>query len=154
MRDGINLATDLFFPSNADGRYPVILIRTPYNKGLLADYGNYFQNRDYVVAIQDVRGRNASEGDWTPYIHENLDGYDTIEWLAVQEWSSGQIGTMGGSYSGSVQYLTAIEKPPHLVTIIPNITPVIPFENMPYDGGALQLGWAIRWVDIMENAST
>jgi putative CocE/NonD family hydrolase len=61
---------------------------------------------------------------------------------------------IGGSYSGSAQFAAAIMKPPHLAAIVPNITPAIPFANLPYEGGALLLGWAIRWTDIMENART
>ncbi len=40
------------------------------------------------------------------------------------------------------------------MTIIPNITPAMPFDNLPYEGGVLLIGWAIRWTDIIENART
>ncbi|NIT61705.1 MAG: CocE/NonD family hydrolase [Aliifodinibius sp.] len=154
MQDGIQLATDLYFPSEADNSYPAILIRTPYNKNFLEEYGIYYSMRGYVVAIQDVRGRFSSEGDWVPFLNEGQDGYDSVEWLAAQGWCTGKIGMLGGSYSGSVQFLTAIKRPPHLSTIIPNIAPAMPFENLPYDGGVLLLGWGIRWVDLVENART
>ncbi|UCD38541.1 MAG: CocE/NonD family hydrolase [Fidelibacterota bacterium] len=154
MRDGTQMATDLHFPSSGSGVYPAILMRTPYNKTLLAEYGRFYSEHEYVVAIQDVRGRYASEGEWQPFIHEGDDGYDTIEWLADQDWCTGKVGMVGGSYSGSVQFFAAVRKPPHLTTIIPNITPAMPFDNMPYEGGALLLGWAVRWTDIMESART
>src|SRR2546430_6209884 len=32
MRDGVSLSTDLYLPSGAGERFPVVLIRTPYNK--------------------------------------------------------------------------------------------------------------------------
>jgi len=154
MRDGVKLATDLYFPEKGDGPFPVILMRTPYNKVMLKDYGIYFSGFGFVYAIQDVRGRFESQGDWEPFIYEGEDGYDSIEWLAAQDWSTGKIGMYGGSYSGSVQYAAAILNPPHLVTIIPNITPAMPFDNMPYEGGVLVMGGDIRWIDIVENSKT
>jgi putative CocE/NonD family hydrolase len=154
MRDGTKLTTDLYFPESENGPFPVILMRTPYNKDILKPYGAYFSKQGFVCAIQDVRGRFGSQGDWEPFINEGEDGYDSIEWLAAQEWSTGKIGMYGGSYSGSVQFAAAILKPPHLVTIIPNITPAMPFYNMPYEGGVLVMGGNIRWVDIVENAKT
>lgn len=149
VRDGTNLATDLYFPSSYSKTYPVILIRTPYGKNLLKDYGEYYSDKGYVTAIQDVRGKYNSEGSWIPYKFEGIDGYDVIEWLASQKWSNGKVGMVGGSYSGSVQLAAAIENPPHLVTIIPNITPSIPFNNTPYENGAFALASNIRWSDIV-----
>jgi len=154
MRDGAQLATDLYFPQDGTPPFPVILIRTPYNKDWLEDYAHYYARAGYVVAIQDVRGRWASPGQWEPFLHEGDDGYDAIEWLGTQDWSSGKVGMMGGSYSGTAQFAAAVERPPHLVTIVPNVTPAMPFDNIPRDGGALALGWALRWTDIVENART
>jgi putative CocE/NonD family hydrolase len=154
MRDGIELATDLYFPAKGSGPFPVILMRTPYGKAILKGYGDFFSMFGYVLAAQDVRGRFGSQGEWEPFINEGEDGYDTVEWLAVQAWSAGKIGMYGGSYSGSAQFAAAILKPPHLVTIIPNITPAMPFDNMPYEGGVLVMGPDIRWIDIVENAKT
>ncbi|MGD9345517.1 MAG: CocE/NonD family hydrolase [Candidatus Aminicenantes bacterium] len=154
MRDGIKLATDIHFPKDQIGPFPVILMRTPYNKAILQGYGDYFSKHGFVFAIQDVRGRFESEGDWEPFVNEREDGYDSIEWLAAQEWSTGKIGMYGGSYSGSVQFSAAILKPPHLVTLVPNITSAMPFNNMPYEGGVLAMGGDIRWIDIIENAKT
>jgi putative CocE/NonD family hydrolase len=154
MRDGVRLATDLYVPAGSGPPFPVVLIRTPYNKDWLEGYGRYYSKAGYVVAIQDVRGRWASEGDWVPFVHEGDDGYDTVEWLGTQEWSSGKVGMVGGSYAGTAQFAAAVRKPPHLVTIVPNIAPAMPFENIPREGGALTLGWALRWTDIVENART
>lgn len=154
MRDGVQLATDLYFPENGKPPYPIILIRTPYNKNWLGNYGHYYAEPGYVVAIQDVRGRWSSEGEWEPFLHEGDDGFDTIEWLGTREWSTGKVGMVGGSYSGTAQFAAAIQKPPHLVTIVPNVAPAMPFQNIPREGGVLALGWALRWTDIMENSRT
>jgi putative CocE/NonD family hydrolase len=154
MRDGVQLATDLYFPEDGRPPFPVILIRTPYNMKWIEGYGHYYARAGYVVAIQDVRGRWASQGDWEPFLHEGDDGYDAIEWLGTREWSTGKVGMVGGSYSGTAQFAAAVQKPPHLVTIVPNVAPAMPFDNIPREGGALALGWALRWTDIVENART
>ncbi len=154
MRDGVSLATDLYFPEKGRPPYPVILIRTPYNKSWLAGYGHYYARFGFCVAIQDVRGRWASQGTWEPFVHEGDDGFDTVEWLGTRPWSTGKVGMVGGSYSGTAQFLAALEKPPHLVTIVPNVAPAVPFDDIPRDGGAFALGWALRWTNIVENAKT
>ena len=151
MRDGIVLATDLYFPRAETPPYPTILIRTPYNRAMLEEYGRYYAQAGFAVAIQDVRGRWASPGEWQPFIHEANDGYDAVEWLARQDWSNGKIGMSGASYSGTAQLLAATRKPPHLTTIVPVGAPAMPFKDIPREGGALRLGWALRWADIVEN---
>ena len=124
MRDGVRLATDIYFPAmdghRADGRFPVILERTPYDKAAPSNVtkGKYFGRRGYVCAIQDVRGRFKSEGEWYAFALEAPDGHDAVEWLGTQPWSEGRIGTMGDSYCGSDQAALATLNPPHLATMI------------------------------------
>ena len=123
-RDGIGLATDIYYPAlngkPVEGVFPVILERTPYDKSAAGNItnGSYFSRRGYICAIQDVRGRFASAGEWYPFAGEAPDGYDTVEWLAAQPWCDGQIGTMGGSYCGSDQSALATLNPLHLATMI------------------------------------
>ncbi|MBI4639335.1 MAG: CocE/NonD family hydrolase [Candidatus Tectomicrobia bacterium] len=123
-RDGVGLATDIYFPATdgrrAEGRFPVILERTPYDKRSATNVtnGKYFARRGYVCVIQDVRGRFDSEGEWYAFAKEAPDGYDTVEWLGTQPWSDGKVGTMGGSYCGSDQSALATLNPPHLSTMI------------------------------------
>ena len=78
--------------------------------------------RGYAVVLVDVRGRYGSEGAFVPYANEGRDGYDTIEWAAAQPWSTGEIGTFGLSYPGAVQWLAAVESPPHLKAMVPAMT--------------------------------
>lgn len=153
MRDGVKLSTNIYRP-DADGKYPVILIRTPYKKEMSEMQGHFYARRGYVVAIQDCRGRFGSEGVWEPFINEPKDGYDAIEWLAQQPWSSGKVGMIGGSYVGWVQWWAASQKPPHLVTIIPNVSPPDPFYNIPYEYGVFYLQAAIWWADILQTNAT
>ena len=107
MRDGTQLATDLYFPVQP-GVYPVLLERTPYGKhqSIMVGIGapQFLARHGYIVAIQDTRGRYASEGTWYPFREEawgeKRDGYDSVEWLARQPWSSGKVGSFGGSFAG------------------------------------------------------
>ncbi|MDH3215056.1 MAG: CocE/NonD family hydrolase [Candidatus Krumholzibacteria bacterium] len=153
MRDGLDLATDIYRP-DADRRFPVILVRTPYKKELNELQAMYFARRGYAYAVQDCRGRFSSPGEWEPFFNEPHDGYDTIEWLAIRSWSDGKVGMIGGSYLGWVQWWAAREHPPHLVTIIPNVAPPDPYFNIPYEYGAFFLWGAIWWAEILEKEAT
>lgn len=150
MRDGMKLATDLYFPEGQDDRFPCILIRTPYKKESSELDGKFYASRGYAVAIQDVRGRYASEGEWEPFVNEGQDGYDAVEWLATQPWSNGKVGMVGGSYLGWVQFLAAAQKPPHLLTIIPNVVPPDPFYNIPYEYGSFFILASLWWAEMVE----
>ena len=123
MRDGVKLSTDIYLPAAGEA-YPVILSRTPYDNiaPRLVEAAQFFSSRGYAVVLQDARGRFDSEGHFEPRVNEGKDGYDTIEWIAQQPWSTGKIGMMGGSYGGTVQWLAARERPPHLTTIVSSVT--------------------------------
>ncbi len=152
-RDNVKLAADVYLPM-ADGKFPLILYRTPYGKELMELNGKYWARRGYACAIQDCRGRFKSQGTWTPFLNEAEDGYDTIEWLAVQSWSNGKVGMIGASYLGWVQWWAASQNPPHLVTIIPNVAPPDPHYNIPYEYGAFFLLGSIWWAQILESEAT
>src|SRR5262245_57043142 len=104
MRDGVTVSVDIFRP-DADGRFPSILIRTPYNNNTdqAVAQGKWFAERGYVVIQGDVRGKFDSSGDFYPFKNEPDDGFDTDEWIAKQPWFDGKLGTMGGSYVGVTQ---------------------------------------------------
>jgi putative CocE/NonD family hydrolase len=134
MRDGVALSADVTRPT-AEGRFPVILARTPYNKASggkdRVELVRYFASRGYVFVAMDVRGRGDSDGEWSPYRNDGRDGYDAIEWCAAQPWSNGKVGTIGGSYNGKTQWLTAILQPPHLTAMIAMTSPSDPFVEFP-----------------------
>ena len=122
MRDGIRLSTDLYKPIDVGNKLPVILIRTPYNKAPYLEpksTARQFAGQGYMVAVQDTRGRYASEGDYTAFAVDVTDGYDTTDWLSKQSWSNGKIGTYGCSYVGHVQILQAQLRYPNLTAMIP-----------------------------------
>ena len=146
MRDGTVLRADVLRPPS-DGRFPTLVYRTPYGKNRALDTYEIFRKaveRGYAVVIQDVRGRYESDGDFTPYLNEGRDGFDTIEWAARQPWSNGLVGTFGLSYPGAVQWLAAMERPPHLKAMVPAMTFSTP-RNFFYSGGVFDLSW-IGWI--------
>jgi len=146
MRDGIVLRADILRPA-ANGRFPVLVYRTPYGKEFALQEYTTFRNAvqsGYAVVVQDVRGRYASDGEFTPYQNEGRDGYDTIEWAAAQPWSNGDVGTFGLSYPGAVQWLAAVQSPPHLKAMVPAMTFSTP-QNFFYAHGLWDLSW-IEWI--------
>ena len=125
----------------------MLVYRTPYGrKSAEKDYTTFRHavERGYAVLIQDVRGRYDSGGEFRPYENEGRDGFDTIEWAAKQSWSNGDVGTFGLSYPGAVQWLAAVENPPHLKAMVPAMTFSTP-QNFFYAGGAWDLSW-IEWI--------
>ena len=145
MRDGVALSADILLPSPS-GRFPTLVYRTPYDrKGMReSPIVRRALERGYAVVLQDVRGRYGSQGEFVPYVNEGRDGYDTIEWAAAQPWSNGDVGTFGLSYPGAVQWLAAVESPPHLKAMVPAMTFSSP-RNFFYAGGAWDLSW-IPWI--------
>ena len=146
MRDSVVLRADVLRPPR-EGRFPVLVYRTPYGKhDAITDYPTFRRavERGYAVVVQDVRGRYASDGTFEPYRLEGRDGYDTIEWAAAQSWSDGRVGTFGLSYPGAVQWLAAVEGPPHLKAMVPAMTFATPRQFF-YSGGAWDLSWS-GWV--------
>jgi putative CocE/NonD family hydrolase len=141
MRDGVTLAADLYQPAE-ERRRPVIVIRTPYGKQGWRNerFLSLALDRDYAVAVFDVRGRYESDGDFDAYRHEGRDGYDAIEWVAAQPWSTGRIATAGLSYPGAVQWLAAVEAPPHLVCAFPAMC-FSSGRQFFYFGGAFDMSW-------------
>jgi hypothetical protein len=99
----------------------------------------------YTVVAQDVRGRYASEGTFDPHRQETADGVDAFAWAASQPWSNGLVGSFGGSYLGSTQWLPAREGPPALRAMAPSVTFSDSYEGCAYQGGAKVLH-DLRWV--------
>ena len=88
MRDGVVLRADVYRP-DAAGKFPVILERTPYNKGAdrFREKGSKLAERGFLYVVQDVRGRYGSDGEFMPGFFsgdhmDDVDGYDTVEWVA------------------------------------------------------------------------
>ena len=152
MRDGVRLASDVYRPADAngiaiEGEFPVILGRTSYDKSnpviWIDAVARAFVPRGYVVILQDLRGRGLSEGTGD-YFHtanakEGIDGYDTIEWAAAQEWCNGKVGMVGASHGGIVQNMASLYRPPHLSALWVDVAPTNAFRWEVRQGGAMAL---------------
>jgi hypothetical protein len=162
MRDGKALAADVFLPPKA-GKYPTVLIQTPYNKkslgrpiatgddtagetgrGAVSDALGLLDREHYAYVVVDWRGfygsKGAMEGVKRGAWKRGQDGFDCVEWIAVQPWSDGKVGTWGGSALGKQQFDTAAEKPPHLVCSVPLIAAMGQTYDSYYEGGVLLEG--------------
>jgi putative CocE/NonD family hydrolase len=176
MRDGVTLSADIYYPAASSTgeaapdttlRWPAVLTRTPYIKAnpRMLEQGRWFAERGYVFVAMDVRGRGDSDGEFAPYASEGRDGYDSIEWIAAQAWSDGAVGTIGGSYLGRIQWLTAVERPPHLRAMVVAVPPSDPFVETPTglpspmnlcwihytSGRQLQLMEAVDWERVYDH---
>lgn len=120
MRDGTRLSVYLYLP-DGPGPWPVLYEQRYSDVTVPSSRKNYIAlaSKGYVVAVQNFRGAQRSEGVYTGYRAlswgEQQDGFDTVQWLAKQPWSTGKIGTFGGSQAGYAQNFLAVTRPPNLV---------------------------------------
>jgi predicted acyl esterase len=143
-RDGVALATDVYLP-DANGSFPAVLIRTPYNKEGVAGIAKEGVKRGYAVVVQDTRGRFQSEGENLPFHRDGPDGADTLAWLIQQPWSNGKAGTWGGSAGAITQFQLAASgaRPIHaqfLIVGAPNLYDVV------YVGGVFRKALIEDWI--------
>lgn len=149
MRDGVVLRGDLWLPAE-EGPHPAVLFRTAYNKALynfdVLRPANCV-DRGYAAIVQDTRGRFASDGEWQAILweQEGRDTYDSVEWVAEQGWCDGNVGMAGPSYLGIVQWLGAMERPPHLRAIAPAMSTSAEHDAAE-TGGAVRLDHLVTWL--------
>lgn len=145
MSDGTQLVADVFRPARP-GRYPVVVLRTPYGRERRGADATPLAEAGYAVVVQDVRGRYGSGGDFYPFRNEARDGFDTVEWAAEQAWSTGAVGLAGASYAGFAQTLAAREAPSSLRAWVPVFSP-LEARQWAYEGGAFRLDFNLAWVE-------
>ena len=153
MRDGTVLRADVYRPEG-DAPVAAVLSRTPYDRsfGLTPPAAldpELAVGAGLAMVCQDVRGQYGSDGDFYPFRTEGADGYDSVEWLAAQPWSTGAVGMAGRSYTAATQWLAAAERPPHLRAIAPTVVGSSFYDGWVYQGGAFQLGFNLFWVHLM-----
>ncbi|MED4584403.1 CocE/NonD family hydrolase [Brevibacillus choshinensis] len=149
MRDGIRLATEVWLPAGLQEgqQVPTIFMRTPYGRMDAIFRRLPFVARGYALVVQDTRGREDSEGEWVPLVHERNDGDDSLTWIASQDWSDGNVGMLGGSYVGYVQWAAASSGNPHLKAIFSYVTVGTPYVDIPRKGGTILGG--LSWIFMM-----
>lgn len=157
MRDGTRLLADVYRPAG-DGPWPVLLCRTPYGKShqRYTNLARRLCSEDYLVVVQDVRGRNASGGDWVWHLSpdagpsEAEDGYESCEWAARLPGADGQVGTFGNSYPSWFTWHMAGAQPPALKAIASS-----GFSTRVLDCtfGVFETGIRLRWQHMMAVSS-
>lgn len=150
MRDSVKLATDIYLPEG-DGPWPTILIRSPYGKSGGAGLAVLAGSRGYAFVSQDFRGRFDSEGvDYPVFLHggwgEHQDGYDTVEWIAAQDWCNGKVGGVGMSAPGVDLNMMAPSQPPHLVCQYVVVAFSSMYHQSAYQGGAFRKALMEMWL--------
>lgn len=148
VRDGVELAADVYLPAPEQLPAPVVLTMTPYGKSTAGEVdpaAAYFQAHGYVAVVVDCRGRGKSEGRWLPGVHDAHDGHDAVEWAATRPWSTGRVGMTGHSYAGWAVWAAASERPEGLRCMVSS-SPIGAWQQeMPYNNGVLQLN-TVWWL--------
>jgi putative CocE/NonD family hydrolase len=147
----LRLDADVYVPEG-EGPFPVLLMRQPYGRTIASTvvYAHpiWYASHGYIVAIQDVRGRGTSEGDFNLFENEGEDGAASVLWAAALPKSSGQVGMYGFSYQGMTQLYAATQQPEPLKTIVPAMAGYDLYRDKAYENGALclqaGLGWALQ----------
>lgn len=164
MRDGVKLAVDVYKPKGMKAeKLPSLIHQTRYwrsaelrwpfkwmTKGLVGRQGKFIKDivtNGYVVVNVDSRGSGASFGSrphpWTE--EETLDGVDIIEWILEQEWSDGNIGSLGVSYSGTTAEFLAFNQHPNLKAVILMYSLFDVYDDIAYPGGVFQKHFVNDW---------
>jgi len=150
MRDGVRLNADVYLPA-VTGRVPVVLIRTPYRTEISpkSAFINKLIGAGYGVVQQHERGRFLSEGEMHMLGRADEDGWDTLDWIAAQDWSNGKVATYGCSSSAENQLkLASLGHPAHKAMIAYSagvgVAEAGPFREQGnfWRGGVWQQGWA------------
>jgi len=146
MRDGVELATDVYLPLIHASPHGSVLLRTPYGKNDIAVVGYLFAILGWPAVIQDMRGCGDSNGNNTVFRNSQTDGPDTVAWIANQSWSNGKVATVGPSALGICQYLMAGANPPQLacqgiMVASPNL-----YKHAIYQGGEFRKELVEIWL--------
>lgn len=156
MRDGVKLAADIYRPAHdgqaVERKFPVLLMRTPYNKEGASSSARAFVPHGYVVVLEDVRGRYKSEGHWMALATDPEDGFDTAKWIGAQPWCDGGIGTFGSSYAGATQHAMAIANAPFVKAMVPRNAMSDFGQYGVRHNGAFELRF-LNWVFTLGNAT-
>jgi predicted acyl esterase len=149
MRDGVTTRADVWLP-DANGRRPALLVRTGYSKEIeaippFAD-ARLGVNRGFAVVVQDIRGLGASGGTFEPLaLREEADGYDTIDWVAAQDWCDGRVVMTGTSYPGVLAWFAAASGHPALKAIAPGLSSDDWGDGLIIKSGVPEYGFITTW---------
>ncbi|WP_328312625.1 CocE/NonD family hydrolase [Streptomyces sp. NBC_00442] len=142
-RDG-SVLRGIHYASSRPQPGPVVLVLTPYGADRYHPDGQFFAGRGFHFVSLDSRGRGDSDGVFRPFHDDGDDGHDAVSWLADQSWSTGDVVTYGGSYSGFVQWAVAGTRPRALRAIAP-VASVCPGVDFPMVGN-VPTAYAVQWL--------
>lgn len=151
MRDGAALAVRIYRPAGDEPR-PVLLTMTPYGIDRNHATAMTLARGGYAVAVADCRGRGDSTGDFDPSFCDAADGFDLVEWLALQPFCDGRVAMWGGSYQGENQWATAAARPPHLAAIAPAAATYMPVDT-PWRG-PVRMPYMLLWLLLISGRAT
>jgi uncharacterized protein len=150
MDDGAVLLADRWVMRAERARaQPTVLVRSPYGRGQAVGliFGRLLAERGLQVVIQSVRGTFGSGGTFSPF-DERADGLATLRWIRRQPWHAGQIGMIGPSYLGLVQWAVAADAGAELGALAIEVS-ASQFHAQTYAGGSLSLETAASWLVIV-----
>ncbi len=160
LRDGTLTSAFVYRPDNSEAeKYPTVLTRTPYSRigmgaGCFAEGdltiadGTAYARGGYAYVVQSVRGTYTSEGEFDIFRQEKNDGYDSVEWLADQSWSNGDVGIRGASYVGMTSWQATVSAPPSLKAASISISSEDYHREWTYDQGIPHLSMNISWPEL------
>ena len=170
MRDGVRLYTQIYTPSQAGEKLPILLIRTPYGTGQL-NAGRFLTSLPeltadgYIIVTQDIRGRFKSEGQFVMLrqprdskdaraIDESTDTYDTIEWLLKNTPNNnGRVGMAGTSYGAWLTVMGMLDPHPALQAAVPQASPADMWIGDDFHhNGAFRLSYGFEYAFMMESS--
>lgn len=161
MDDGVELAATVTLPANADGsaangKFPVILVQTAYNKSAgayvqaIGGADPYMVQRGYATVVVDVRGTGNSDGVWRAFDdREQKDYGQVVNWAASQSWSNGNIGVYGISYLGISAILTASQGNPAVKAAFPIVPIGDGYRDIVFTGGQVNPTFIPLWLGLV-----
>jgi uncharacterized protein len=154
MRDEFEMTTDVFLPKTG-GPWPAALHRTPYGRSSQWGNASAFTNRGTAFVVQDIRGGVISGDQWVPFLDdgwgENQDGYDTVQWIAEQSWSNGDVLMDGFSASAITGLLAAGAAPPALRGVQANTGGGNVYHDVAFPGGPFRRSLVEGYLEQVNN---
>ena len=170
MRDGVRLYTQIYTPTQAAEKLPILFVRTPYGAGALnpqriATALPELTADGYIIVSQDIRGRFKSEGQFVMLrqprdpqdkkaIDESTDAYDTIEWLLKNvPNNNGRVGMAGTSYGAWLTVMGMLDPHPALQAAVPQASPADMWIGDDFHhNGAFRLSYGFEYAYMMESS--